>query len=142
MCSHPIYEAGKLQSVSSSEPWTRWLWRNKNSLLPMCCWVSPFFLSSPLFFYCFPLLPAIIPPCLHRLSASCVHISAILHALVSLNSTSERTLATVDVLPETDESLPVTSLLNHATTQTQGSNNDDVGGQVPKTYMEGHQSTI
>lgn len=41
-----------------------------------------------------------------------MHISAILHVLVSLNSTSERTPATVDVLPETDESIPVTSLLN------------------------------
>ena len=40
-----------------------------------------------------------------------MHISAILHALVSLNSPSQPTPSTV-VLPETDGNLPVTSLIN------------------------------
>ena len=48
---------------------------------------------------------------LGRLSASCVHISALLHALVSLNPSSQPNSSTV-VPIESDSSVPVTSLIN------------------------------
>ena len=49
----------------------------------------------------------------HRLSASCVHVSAILHALVSLNPSHLHVPnPSMVVLPEVNESVPVTSLIN------------------------------
>ena len=47
----------------------------------------------------------------HRLSASCVHVSAILHALVSLNPSCQPNPSVV-ILLEVNESVPVTSLIN------------------------------
>ena len=95
----PLMKNWYLQSNYFTKEGFRRVWRNKISLLSMCCWVSTMAFIIIIYFY--------------SLSATCVHVSAILHALVSITSSLQpNPSSVVKVENDADAVVSPTSLLN------------------------------
>ena len=98
----PLMKNWYLQSNYFTKEGFRRVWRNKISLLSMCCWVSTMAFKYYIIIIYF-----------YSLSATCVHVSAILHALVSITSSLQpNPSSVVKVENDADAVVSPTSLLN------------------------------